>query len=61
LVFVVIVKLPLPGVSPIPTLFFLKFILDGCDMPYNLIKKMLLGMQEIESGEFSDYQFNEPS
>ena len=30
MVFVVIVKLPLPGVSPIPTLFFLKFILDGC-------------------------------
>jgi len=34
---------------------------ENPDMPYNLIKKMLLGMQEIESGEFSDYQFNEPS
>jgi hypothetical protein len=31
LVFVVIVKLPLIGVSPIPTFFSYKFILDGCD------------------------------
>jgi len=33
---------------------------ENPDMPFNLIKEILLGLQEIESGEFSEYQFNEP-
>jgi hypothetical protein len=34
---------------------------ENPDMPYNLIKDILLGKQEIESGEFSEYLFNEPA
>jgi len=30
---------------------------ENPDMPYTLIKDILKGLAEIESGEFSDYQF----
>ncbi|HOX77872.1 MAG TPA: ParD-like family protein [Bacteroidales bacterium] len=30
------------------------------DLSYKLIKDILTGMNEVESGEFSDYQMNEP-
>jgi hypothetical protein len=33
---------------------------ENPDLPYALIRDILLGLKEIESGEFSEYQFNEP-
>ncbi|MCK9400757.1 MAG: ParD-like family protein [Bacteroidales bacterium] len=33
---------------------------ENPDMPYSLIKELLLGLNELESGEFSEYQFNQP-
>lgn len=33
---------------------------ENPDMNYRLIKEILLGLTEIESGEFSEYQLNEP-
>ena len=33
---------------------------ENPDMPYRLIKELILGLQELESGEFSEYQFNQP-
>jgi hypothetical protein len=32
---------------------------ENPDMSYKLIKEVLLGLQEINTGEFSDYQLNE--
>ena len=34
---------------------------ENPEMPYSLIKELLLGMKELESGDFSEYQFNQPS
>ena len=33
---------------------------ENPDMSYKLIKEILLGLQDINAGEFSDYQLNEP-
>lgn len=33
---------------------------ENPDMSYKLIKEILLGLKDIESGEFSEYQLNEP-
>lgn len=33
---------------------------DNPDLSYKLIKEILSGMNDIETGEFSDYQLNEP-
>jgi hypothetical protein len=33
---------------------------ENPDMPYSLIKELLLGLNELGSGEFSEYQFNQP-
>jgi len=33
---------------------------ENPDMPYSLIKELLLGLNELESGEFSEYQFDQP-
>ncbi len=33
---------------------------ENPDLPYHLIREILLGLDEIQSGEFSEYQMNEP-
>jgi hypothetical protein len=33
---------------------------ENPEMSYKLIKEILLGLNDIETGEFSDYQLNEP-
>jgi hypothetical protein len=33
---------------------------ENPDMSYRLIKEILLGLKDIESGEFTEYQLNEP-
>jgi len=33
---------------------------ENPDMSYRLIKDILLGLKDIESGEFTEYQMNEP-
>lgn len=33
---------------------------ENPDMPYSLIKELLLGLKELESGDFSEYQFDQP-
>ncbi len=33
---------------------------ENPEMPYSLIKEILLGKQEIETGDFSEFIFNEP-
>jgi hypothetical protein len=33
---------------------------ENPDMSYKLIKEILLGLNDIETGEFSEYQLNEP-
>jgi len=33
---------------------------ENPDMSYKLIKEILLGLKDLESGEFSDYHLNEP-
>ena len=30
---------------------------ENPDLPYNLIKDILIGLEEIEQGEFSEYKF----
>lgn len=34
---------------------------ENPEMPYNLIKEVLMGLKELESGEFSEYQFDQPA
>ena len=31
---------------------------ENPDLTYNLVKEILLGMEELEQGEFSDYTFD---
>lgn len=31
---------------------------ENPDMPYSLIKELLMGLKELESGDFSEYQFD---
>jgi hypothetical protein len=33
---------------------------ENPEMPYSLIKEVLMGLKELESGEFSEYQFDQP-
>lgn len=33
---------------------------ENPDLPYALIRDIMLGLEELESGNFSEYQFNEP-
>ena len=33
---------------------------ENPDMPYSLIRDLLRGLEELNSGEFSEYLFNEP-
>ena len=33
---------------------------ENPDLSYRLIKELLLGMEEIRSGEYSEYHLNEP-
>ena len=33
---------------------------ENPEMPYSLIKELLLGLHELESGDFSEYQFDQP-
>ena len=33
---------------------------ENPDLSYKLIREIMLGLNEIDSGEFSDYQLNEP-
>jgi hypothetical protein len=33
---------------------------ENPDLPYHLIREILLGLNEIESGESSEYRLNEP-
>jgi hypothetical protein len=33
---------------------------ENPEMPYNFIKEVLMGLKELESGEFSEYQFDQP-
>jgi hypothetical protein len=33
---------------------------ENPEMPYSLIKEILMGLKELESGEFSEYQFDQP-
>ncbi|MFC2130839.1 hypothetical protein ACFLSQ_05345 [Bacteroidota bacterium] len=34
-----------------------KCAVDNPDIPYDLIKEILLGIEEIETGRYSEYQF----
>ena len=33
---------------------------ENPEMPYSLIKEIFMGLKELESGEFSEYQFDQP-
>jgi hypothetical protein len=33
---------------------------ENPDLPYSLIRDLIRGLEELKSGEFSEYQFNEP-
>jgi len=33
---------------------------ENPDMPYSLIKELLMGLQELASGDFSEYKFDQP-
>jgi hypothetical protein len=33
---------------------------ENPDIPYGLLKEILMGLSELESGEFSEYQFDQP-